>query len=106
MPTEIYQQNEDGTTTLIEVIPDTEAPDVKSGFAVLVPTAGGSRVTVNTRYARTNMPVILTRTQNSVSAIGNIFVHDTQTVEGQSFVIRSTNASDVGEIYWEILELA
>ena len=105
MPEEIYQQNPDGTTTLVSIVPDILAPDISSGVAVLIPTTGGSRVTVNTRYAKNNLAILLTRVQNTASAVGNVFVHDALTIEGQSFVIRSTNASDAGEIYWEILQL-
>ena len=97
---EIYNQNEDGTNTLVSTIPSTEAPDVREGYVDLIPTTGGSRATVSTRYA--SSPIILTRIQDNTGQVGNVFIHTPSTVDGESFQIRSTNASDAGTIFWQV----
>jgi len=97
---ENYKQNEDGSTTLESTtnIPDT--PEVPlDGYADLIPTTGGSRVTVLTEHAGKAVPII-TRIQDNTTAVGSVYIYDPATVPGESFQIRSTNASDSGTVYW------
>jgi hypothetical protein len=69
-----------------------------SGFAELT----NGKVTVNCYHA--GKAVILTRNQDNTTAIGNVYIYSPSTIEGVSFEIRSTNVSDNGTVYWQIVE--
>lgn len=69
-----------------------------SGFADLT----NGRATVNCYHA--GKAVILTRNQDNTSAIGNLYIYAPATVQQVSFEIRSTNSSDNGTVFWQIVE--
>ena len=69
-----------------------------SGFADLV----NGKATVNCYYS--GKAVILTRNQDNTTAIGNVYIYSPATIENVSFEIRSTNVSDNGTVYWQIVE--
>ena len=69
-----------------------------SGYADLV----NGRATVESYFA--GSAVILTRNQDNTSAIGNLYIYAPATVPQVSFEIRSTNSSDNGTVYWQIVE--
>lgn len=100
MRTEKYIQDENGNVTLVESEDDGIIDHPKEGEVKLVPTAGGARVVVNTPYA--GEFITLQREQTNVSNIGNIVIINP--IPGQSFEIRSTNASDAGTIKWKLIE--
>lgn len=94
----IYQWISDGVNVQIS---STLTPDLNmelSGFADLI----NGRATVNCYYA--GKAVILTRNQDNTTAIGNLYVYTPATVEQVSFEIRSTNNSDNGTVFWQIVE--
>jgi len=79
----------------------TPVPDIGlelSGFADL--TSG--RATVNCYHA--GKAVILTRNQDNTTAIGNLYIYAPATVPQVSFEIRSTNNSDNGTVFWQIVQ--
>lgn len=93
-----YQWVADGVN--IEVS-STTIPDINlelSGYADLV----AGKVTVNSYHA--GKAVILTRNQDNTTLIGNVYVYAPNTINNVSFEIRSTNTSDNGTIYWQIVE--
>lgn len=93
-----YQWVSDGVN--IEVS-STTIPDINyelSGFADLV----AGKVTVSSYHA--GKAVILTRNQDNTTLIGNIYIYAPNTINNVSFEIRSTNTSDNGTIYWQIVE--
>ena len=96
--TETYASDGLGNTTLASSV-NAEDPIATEGYAVLVPTAGGSRVTITTPLAGTSVPII-TRIQDNTSAVGSVYIYDAATQDGVSFQIRSTDAQDAGTIYW------
>ena len=98
MRVETYGTDTNGNTVLLSVEDDGQTLDILSGIADLI----NGNATVLTSYAGKN--VILSRNQSVSSAIGNLYVDLDFTVVGQSFRIRSTNASDNGSVYWEIVE--
>jgi hypothetical protein len=100
MKTEMYQQNLDGTVTYIETIDDGIPELVKEGEVKLVPTSGGARITVNSIYA--GQFITLQREQTSTANMGNVTLINV--IDGVSFEIRSTNASDAGTIKWKLIE--
>lgn len=94
----IYKWISDGVN---EILSSTTIPDLNmelSGFADLT----NGRATVNCYYA--GKAVILTRNQDNTTAIGNLYVYTPATVEQVSFEIRSTNNSDNGTVFWQIVE--
>jgi hypothetical protein len=94
----VYRWIEDGMN---EVISITDTPNINietSGFADL--TAG--RVTINNFNA--GKAVIITRNQDTTTAIGNLYIYAPNTINQVSFEIRSTNANDNGTVYWQIVE--
>lgn len=94
----IYQWISDGVNVQIS---STLTPDLNmelSGFADLI----NGRATVNCYHA--GKAVILTRNQDNTTAIGNLYVYTPATVEQVSFEIRSTNNSDNGTVFWQIVE--
>jgi len=94
----VYEWIADGVNQEISSI---AVPDIGlelSGFADL--TSG--RATVNCYHA--GKAVILTRNQDNTTAIGNLYVYTPATVEQVSFEIRSTNNSDNGTVFWQIVE--
>lgn len=93
-----YEWISDGVN---QEISSTNVPDIGlslSGYADLV----NGRVTVENYYS--GSAVILTRNQDNTSAIGNLYIYAPATVPQVSFEIRSTNASDNGTVYWQIVE--
>lgn len=98
MRTENYGIDENGNTILLSVEDDGSPVEVNFGYADL--TAG--RVTVQTSHA--GKAVILTRNQDNTTAIGNVYIYNPATIDGVSFEIRSTNVSDNGTVYWQIVE--
>lgn len=93
-----YEWISDGVN--VEVA-STNIPDVNyemQGYANLV----GGRVTVQSYHA--GKGIIITRIQNSVTAIGNLYIYAPATVVNVSFEIRSTNVNDNGTVYWQIVE--
>lgn len=98
MRTENYGIDENGNTILISVEDDGSPIEANFGYADL--TAG--RVTVQTSHA--GKAVILTRNQDNTTAIGNVYIYSPSTIDGVSFEIRSTNVSDNGTVYWQIVE--
>lgn len=98
MRTENYGIDENGNTILISVEDDGSPIEANFGYADL--TAG--RVTVQTSHA--GKAVILTRNQDNTTAIGNVYIYSPSTIDGVSFEIRSTNISDNGTVYWQIVE--
>jgi hypothetical protein len=94
----VYQWIEDGVN---EVVSTTPTPDINietSGFADL--TLG--RATISSYHA--GKAVILTRNQDNTTAIGNVYIYAPNTINQVSFEIRSTNNSDNGTVYWQIVE--
>jgi hypothetical protein len=76
-------------------------PDINyelSGYADLV----AGRATVSSYHA--GKAIILTRNQDNTTLIGNVYIFSPNTVNNVSFEIRSTNTSDNGTIYWQIVE--
>lgn len=100
MRTEYYKQKKDGTTVLDYAIDDGTPQPLKEGEVTLVPTSGGARKVVETPYA--GQFITLQREQTSTSNMGNIAILNV--IDGQSFEIRSTNASDAGTIKWKLIE--
>ena len=100
--TQIDPQTGEPVSVLVSQVEILEAPDITSGEAQLIPQTGGSRVRVETKYA--GRDVIITRQQDGSTQIGNVYIQTSQTIQGESFVIRSTNASDTGTIYWTLSE--
>ena len=93
-----YEWVSDGVNVIVN---STSIPELNlslSGYADL--TAG--RVTVQTSHA--GKAVILTRNQDNTTAIGNVYIYSPSTIDGVSFEIRSTNISDNGTVYWQIVE--
>lgn len=93
-----YQWIEDGVN---QEISSTNIPDIgleTSGYADLT----NGRVTVSNYNA--GKAVILTRNQDNTTAIGNLYIYAPSTVPQVSFEIRSTNNSDNGTVYWQIVE--
>lgn len=93
----IYQWIADGENIEISSTPVDDIIELTNGIAKLV----NGFAAVNTKYA--GMPVLLTRNQAISTAIGNLYVDLDYTIEAQSFTIRSTNSSDNGEVYWQII---
>lgn len=94
----VYKWIEDGVNEVISV---TDIPDVNyetSGYADLV----AGKVTVNSFHA--GKAVIITRNQDNTTLIGNLYVYSPNTINNVSFEIRSTNSSDNGTVYWQIVE--
>lgn len=94
----VYEWIADGVN---QEISSTAVPDIGlelSGFADLT----NGRATVNCYHA--GKAVILTRNQDNTTAIGNLYVYTPATVEQVSFEIRSTNNSDNGTVFWQIVE--
>ena len=94
----IYEWISDGENV---VVSSTDIPDVNfelSGYADL----SSGRATVNCYHA--GKAVILTRNQDNTTAIGNLYIYTPATVEQVSFEIRSTNNSDNGTVFWQIVE--
>ena len=94
----VYQWISDGVN---QIISEVLLPDIGlelSGFADLT----NGRVTVNCYHA--GKAVILTRNQDNTSAIGNLYIYAPATVQQVSFEIRSTNNSDNGTVFWQIVE--
>lgn len=94
----IYEWISDGVN---QEISSTDIPDINfnlSGYADL--TSG--RVIVESYHA--GKAVILTRNQDNTTAIGNLYIYAPATVPQVSFEIRSTNNSDNGTVYWQIVE--
>jgi len=100
MRREYYKKKEDGSIVFDYAIEDGIVEELKEGEVVLVPTSGGARKTVNTSYA--GQFITLQREQTSTSNMGNIAILNV--IDGQSFEIRSTNASDAGTIRWKLIE--
>lgn len=100
---EIYVTDGNGNTTLVSSVTVPDPPAVESsGTAKLVPTTGGARVTVQSVHA--GKTILLTRSQSTTSNIGNVYILDSATVAGVSFVIISSNASDSGYIDWVVAD--
>ncbi len=94
----IYQWVEDGVNQVVSV---TNTPTINyelSGYIDLV----AGRATVSSYHA--GKAVILTRNQDNTTLIGNVYIFSPNTVNNVSFEIRSTNTSDNGTIYWQIVE--
>ena len=98
MRTENYGLDADGNTVLLSVEDDGLPPEANSGYADL----SLGRVTVTTPYA--GQAVVITRNQDNTTLIGNLYVYSPNTIPGVSFEIRSTNSSDNGTVYWQIVE--
>jgi hypothetical protein len=92
-----YQWIQDGENIEIENIQTSDAPAITNGIVQLV----NGNVTISTIYA--GKPVILSRNQSLSSAIGNLYVDTDFTIVGVEFRIRSTNVSDNGEVYYQIV---
>lgn len=94
----IYKWISDGVN---EILSSTTIPDINyelSGYADLV----AGKAIVSSYHA--GKSVILTRNQDNTTLIGNVYVYSPNTVPNVSFEIRSTNTSDNGTIYWQIVE--
>lgn len=94
----VYEWIADGVN---QEISSTLVPDIGlelSGYADLI----NGRATVNCYHA--GKAVILTRNQDNTTAIGNLYIYAPSTVNQVSFEIRSTNNSDNGTVYWQIVE--
>ena len=93
-----YQWISDGVN---QEISSTLIPDIGlelSGFADLV----NGKVTIQNYYS--GSAVILTRNQDSTTAIGNLYIYAPATIPQVSFEIRSTNVNDNGTVFWQIVE--
>lgn len=93
----IYEWVSDGVN---QEISSTLLPDIgliTSGFIDLV----NGRAIVECYYA--GQPVILTRNQDNTTAIGNLYIYTTNTINQVSFEIRSTNVNDNGSVFWQIV---
>jgi hypothetical protein len=97
---ETWIQNEDGTLTLVSSVyfDDVIVNDALEGEVQLVL----GKATVQNVNAGKN--VVLSRKQSTATAIGHLYVDIDEIVNGVSFVIKSTNASDNGIIVWKILD--
>lgn len=97
---ESWIQNEDGTLELISSVyfDDVIVNDALEGEIQLVL----GKATVQNLHAGKN--VVLSRKQSTATAIGHLYVDIDEIVNGVSFVIKSTNTSDVGIVVWKILE--
>lgn len=97
---ETWIQNEDGTLTLVSSVyfDDVIVNDALEGEVQLVL----GKATVQNIHAGKN--VVLSRKQSTATAIGHLYVDIDEIVSGVSFVIKSTNTSDVGIVVWKILE--
>lgn len=94
----IYQWISDGECVELS---STDTPNINleiSGYVDLV----NGRVTVSSAHA--GKAVILTRNQDNTTAIGNVYIYSPATINEVSFEIRSTNVSDNGTVYWQIVE--
>ena len=98
MAKEHYIQNLDGTVTLVSSEPITIVFSELEGEIQLVL----GRATVTNINAGKN--VVLSRKQSTATAIGHLYVDIDEIVQGVSFTIKSTNASDAGIVVWKILE--
>jgi len=94
----IYKWIQDGVNEVVSVTPVVDVNYITSGYADLV----AGKVTVNNFNA--GKSVILTRNQDNTTLIGNLYVYSPNTINNVSFEIRSTNASDNGTVYWQIVE--
>jgi hypothetical protein len=92
-----YQWISDGENIEIENIATADAPAITNGIAQLV---NGS-CTISTIYA--GKSVLLSRNQSLSSSIGNLYVDTDFTIPGVEFRIRSTNANDNGEVFYQIV---
>lgn len=94
----VYEWIADGVN---QEISTTSVPDSNlelSGYADLT----NGRVTVQSYHA--GKAVIITRNQDNTTAIGNLYIYAPASVPQVSFEIRSTNNSDNGTVYWQIVE--
>jgi hypothetical protein len=82
--------------TNVEITPDVNLE--LSGYIDL--TAG--RATVNNFNA--GKAVLITRNQDNTTFIGNLYLYSPNTIPQVSFEIRSTNISDNGTVFWQIVE--
>lgn len=99
---EVYTLNTlTGQQELSSVVSMPDPVNDSSGEVTLVPTAGGSIAKVYSSYASQNSLPMLTRVGDTNTSIGQIYVRKSTIVDGVSFEIKSTNASDTGRIYWE-----
>jgi hypothetical protein len=92
-----YQSIGDGENIEISNVVTDDSPEVTNGIATLV---NGS-CTIVSAYA--GKSVILSRNQSISSSIGNLYVDTDFTIAGVEFRIRSTNANDNGEVYYQIV---
>jgi hypothetical protein len=92
-----YESIGDGENIEISNVVTDDSPEVTNGIATLV---NGS-CTIVSAYA--GKSVILSRNQSISSAIGNLYVDTDFTIIGVEFRIRSTNANDNGEVYYQIV---
>lgn len=93
-----YKWVSDGVNVIVN---STSIPELNlslSGYADLV----NGKAIVSSYYA--GKAVILTRNQDNTTAIGNVYIYSPSTIDGVSFEIRSTNISDNGTVYWQIVE--
>jgi hypothetical protein len=94
----VYEWIADGVN---QEISSTLVPDIGlelSGYADLT----NGRATVQSYHS--GKAVIITRNQDNTTAIGNLYIYAPATVPQVSFEIRSTNNSDNGTVYWQIVE--
>ena len=92
-----YESIGDGENIEISNVVTDDSPEVTNGIAQLV---NGS-CTIVSAYA--GKSVILSRNQSISSSIGNLYVDTDFTIAGVEFRIRSTNANDNGEVYYQIV---
>lgn len=93
-----YQWINDGENIEIS---STSTPDISletSGYADLI---AGKIIVKNYNAGKA---VLLTRNQDNLTAIGNVYVYSPNTIPNVSFEIRSTNALDSGTVFWQIVE--
>lgn len=94
----IYQWIQDGVNVEILSTQITDINNETSGFADLI----AGKVTVNNSNA--GKAILLTRNQDNTTFIGNLYIYAPNTIPNVSFEIRSTNTSDNGTVYWQIVE--
>jgi hypothetical protein len=94
----VYKWIEDGVNEVVSSTPVADINYETSGYADLAL----GKVTVNNFNA--GKAVIITRNQDNVTAIGNLYIYAPNTINNVSFEIRSTNANDNGTVYWQIVE--
>lgn len=93
-----YQWMNDGENVEVSSTPTPDVNMELTGYADLI----NGRATVQSYHA--GKSIILTRNQDNTTAIGNLYIYSPATITQVSFEIRSTNNSDNGTVFWQIID--